>query len=665
MISDEILDRTIASHGIKCSAAELRTLLQRVAVTPAERYRDDWWQVLAPDLTPDATQALRDLLARMPVPTSAADPTRLGRLRDLMSGLKIDAFVVPQADEYQGGSIPLSACRLQWLTDFRGSAGTAVVAAERAWLFVDGRYVLQAQKEVSSGAFEVRHMRHPPIWQHVNEQMAAGSRIGFDPRLHSVADVARITKALEAGGHRLVPLERNPIDILWTDRPPLPFAPLAPHDVKFAGRTAIEKQEEAAGRLRNSKADALVLNQLESIAWLLNIRGGDAAHSPVAQAYAVLFNDGHTELFVERQKATAAVIDHLGNRTAIRDIAEIGDALQEIGRKGSTVALDPDKATQWMHDALERSGARIVKMRDPTIDSRIRKNDVELKNFSDVMERDGAALCRFIRWVGEEPLRSPVTEMAASEHVTRLRAEDPTFRGPSFEPIVAAGPNAAIVHYHATPESDRVIEPGTMLLVDSGGQYLGGTTDITRTIAIGEPSDEARWYFTMVLKSHIALATMRFPKGSTGAPLDAIARAPLWKAGINFDHSTGHGIGSYLSVHELPVSISDKTEEKLDVGMVVSNEPGAYLADRLGVRIENAMTVIAAGTGKTGEQFLGFATLSLAPIDRRLIDVDMLLAEEVAWVDNYHATVRDKLRPRLSGPDADWLDWATAPLARN
>jgi Xaa-Pro aminopeptidase len=663
MISDDILEQTITKHRITCSPHDLRTILERVAATPASRFRGDWWRIVAPDATPDTVWALRNLAALVTLRPAPKDPSRLDRLRAIMLTADIDALIVPQADEHQVSSIPRSARRLEWLTDFSGSAGTAVVARERAWLFVDGRYVLQAQSEVDSSRYEIRHFRTPPIWEYLAEHFAAGSKLGFDPRLHNMTEVRHITQALAPAGHRLVSLERNLIDLLWLDRPPPPLAPLVPHETEYSGRRADEKQDEVAELLRTKQADAFVLNQLEPIAWLLNIRGGDATYSPLPQAYSVVFNDGHTELFVERQKVTPAVMNHLGNRTTVRDIVEFGEALREVGRRGLTVALDPDKATQWMHDALAGAGARIVTVRDPTSEGRTRKNVVELQNFSDAMERDGAALSRFIRWVSEEAIRSPVSEMAASERVIAFRAEDPLFRGPSFEPIVAAGPHAAITHYHPTPETDRLIEPGMLLLVDSGGQYLSGTTDITRTIAIGDPSDEARRYFTIVLKSHVALATARFPKGATGAQLDAIARGPLWKAGINFDHGTGHGIGSYLSVHEGPAGIAEGTNYKLDVGMVISNEPGAYLAGRFGIRIENTITVVPAGLTTEGGVFLAFATLSLAPIDRRLIDLGLLTLEEIAWVDSYHATVRQKIGPRLAGEDAAWLERATAPLA--
>jgi Xaa-Pro aminopeptidase len=660
MIDQKLLSQLVHYAGGR-SIASVEALLQRAAATPSARWRGEWIDLLFPDLPTELANEIREHVVSLPASVTAGG-NRIQELRTLFPQLGIDAFVVPEADEHRGSSIPAFSRRLAWLTGFTGSAGTAVVASKAAWIFVDGRYILQAQTEVDQSVIEPRHFRRPPVWNFLAEQLPAKTRLGYDPRLHGLNEIATMAEVLEPAGIAVIPAEQNPIDRIWTDRPPKPFSAIVPHPDRYAGRSAEDKRMEVAATLRAGGAQAMVVNQLESIAWLLNVRAGDAAHSPVAQSYAIIFDDGHAELFVERDKLTKQVIEHLGNRTTIQDIDGFERALGDVGARGLTVGIDPDRATQRLEQVLRAGGAKVVRLSDPTLALRMRKNPVELEGLRDALARDGAALTKFMRWLSERPLDNLPDELEIAERVTAFRAQDPLFRGPSFPPIVGVGPNGAIIHYHPEQKTNRRLEPGTLLLIDSGGQYLTGTTDITRTFCVGSVPEFEREVFTTVLKSHIALACARFPKGTTGAQIDGIARAPLWKARIDFDHGTGHGIGSYLSVHEGPVRIAPGGDKQLDADLVISNEPGAYFAGRFGIRIENTMVVIQSGPGIESDMFLEFETVSVAPLDRALINIEQLTPEERGWIDRYHVKVRNCVAPFLRDEDLAWLEKATQPL---
>jgi Xaa-Pro aminopeptidase len=661
-MTDDTLAARLAPYAGGRPVADIALLLRRLAATASARWRSEWMALLFPDLPQPLADELQARL-HAPPPADATDlGARIPALRALFPELGIDAFLVPEADEHQGSWLPAHSRRLAWLTGFTGSAGTAVVAREAAWLFVDGRYILQAEGEVDRALIEPRHFRRPPQWTFVAEHLPRDARLGYDPRLHAINEIATIKRTLDPAGVLLVPLEHNPIDRIWTDRPAQPFSAIVPHPGQYAGRSAEEKRMDVAAALTAAGAQAMVINQLESIAWLFNLRAGDAAYAPVAQAYAMVFDDGRAELFVERDKLTREAIEHLGDRTTIQDIDRLERGLAEAGARGLTIAIDPDRATQRLEQVLTASSAKLVRLPDPTLPLRMRKNRTELDGLHDALARDGAALTKFMRWLAALPLDRLPDELEISDRVTGFRAEDALFRGPSFPPIVGVGPNGAIIHYRPEPATNRRLAPGVLLLIDSGGQYLGGTTDITRTFCVGPVPDFERTIFTTVLKSHIALAGVRFPVGTTGAQIDGIARAPLWKAGIEYDHGTGHGIGSYLAVHEGLIRIGPGGDKALHADLVISNEPGAYFAGRFGVRIENTMVVVETGPGTGADMFLGFETVSVAPLDRALIDVALLTPEERRWVDDYHTMVRRRVAPFLGGADLAYLEGATQPL---
>jgi Xaa-Pro aminopeptidase len=661
MESIDVLARLVAQYSSH-PANEVEALIERVAETPSSQWRDDWLELLFPGLPHDAATELRAGMAKIARPVTAGSG-RIAAIRSLFDNLGIDGLIIPQADEYRSSSIPAYACRLQWLTGFSGSAGTAVVMQDAAWLFVDGRYILQAEGEVDRSEIEPRHFRKPPMLEFLTAVLPTGTRLGYDPRLHSLNEIAAIEQALGPAGIALVPVAQNPIDVRWTERPPPPFSAIVPYDDQFSGQAASDKRQQLADAIKQSGAQAFVVNQLESIAWLFNIRAGDATFSPVVQSTAIIHDDGHAEFFVEQEKLTASAIQHLGNQTTIQDIHEFDGALKAAGARGLTVAVDGDNATGRINLALTSAGARVIKIADPILTARMKKNPIELANLRNAMARDGAAMTRFMRWLSELPLDNLPDELEIAERVTDFRAQDELFRGPSFAPIVGIGPNGAVIHYHPTQRTNRRLEAGTLLLLDSGGQYLTGTTDITRTMCVGPAELFERQMFTTVLRSHIALAVARFPEGTSGSQLDGIARAPLWQAGVNFDHGTGHGIGSYLSVHEGPIRIAPGGEKPLHNHLVISNEPGAYFPGRFGIRIENALVVTEGAKGPGGEDFLQFETVTVAPLQRDLIVLDMLTADERTWVDNYHVMVRQQIGPWLDDRDLAWLEAATEKLA--
>jgi len=665
---DAALSRFLADAGLDGPPEAFRARLVRHAAAPRGRPADAWLAILAPGCSPETAAALDRMRDRLAPRPPAPDPTRLDGLRAALGTRGLDGFVVPRADEHQGEYMPAAAERLAWLTGFTGTAGTAVVLADRAVLFVDGRYTLQAGEQVDPERWEIAHLIRTPPAAWLAEAMSAGRRLGYDPRLHSVAAVRRLRAAVEKAGAELVPVEPNPIDDLWVDRPPMPLAPAVPHPVALAGEAAESKRAGLAEGLAADGLDAAVLTSPESVAWLLNLRGGDVPNTPLAVADAVVSADGSVDLFIDAEKLTAEARAHLGNRVAIRPPGALETALDDLGASGRRVRIDPATATEWVRARLERAGARIAEGPDPCVLPRARKNEVEIAGARDAHVRDGAALTRFLRWIDETAPAGGVTELSAAQRLEAFRAASDSYRGPSFDAISGAGPNGAVVHYRVTPDSDRPIAAGSLYLIDSGGQYPAGTTDVTRTVAVGEPDEAMRRAFTLVLRGHIALATARFPPGTTGAQLDALARRYLWQHGLDYDHGTGHGVGSYLGVHEGPQRIASTGSQALEPGMIVSIEPGYYRAGAWGIRIENLAVVVpvpedAPGMAEAERPMLAFDPLTLAPIDRRLIDRESLTAEEVAWVDAYHARVRATLAARLDNPaERAWLEGATAPL---
>jgi Xaa-Pro aminopeptidase len=591
---------------------------------------------------------------------------RLDLLREELARRRLDGFIVPRADEHQGEYVPPCGQRLAWLTGFTGSAGLAIVLKERAALFVDGRYTLQAAAQADTALFEIRHLMDEPPAKWLGGALARGMVVGCDPWLHTPHEVERLKAGALRAGASLAAVDTNPVDAVWPGRPPAPLAPVVPHPERFAGESAAEKRARLAHALAGEGVAAAVLTMPESIAWLLNIRGGDVPHTPLPLSFAVLNDDSSVRLFIDRRKLAPGLDQHLGNGVTIEEPARLGAALDALAKSGQRVQADPATAAAWIFDRLIASGGQIHRAADPCLLPKACKNPVELAGTRAAHRRDGVALSRFLAWLAHEVPRGGLREIAASDRLEAFRREGENFRDLSFPTISGAGSNGAIVHYRATPESEKRLEPGNLYLLDSGAQYLDGTTDITRTIAIGTPSPEMRDRFTRVLKGHIALATARFPKGTTGTQLDAFARRALWEEGLDYDHGTGHGVGSYLGVHEGPQRISKApNSQPLLPGMIVSNEPGYYKTGAYGIRIENLVVVQPLEDGAReadGRDMLRFETLSLAPIDRALIDRGLLDDDEIAWLDSYHARVREALLPLVDRDTAAWLEQATAPL---
>ena len=664
---DAALETLLKEVGSPYDAAGVRALVAGVLAAPAVgTHPGAWLELVAPRMTPSlAAQlaALRAETAKQIAPISPSTAARVSALRAELARRGVHGFLIPRADEHQGEYVPARARRLTWLTGFTGSAGLAVVLPETAAIFVDGRYTLQAEAEVDGAVFERHHLIDdpPPGW--ITKALKPGQTLAYDPWLHTVGDVDRLRAAAELAGGGLKPLDGNAVDAIWRDQPPPPLAPVVPHDVRFAGESAEDKRRKVAESLARERIDAAVITAPDSIAWLLNIRGGDVLHTPLPLSFAVIAADGTVELFIDRRKLTPAVHPHLGNGVSVRAPAEFAAALDALGAAHRRVQADPATASAWIFERLQSAGAQIHRGADPCLVPKASKNAVELEGTRAAHRRDGAALTRFFAWLAHEAPKGTLREIAASDRLEAFRRQGEKFRDLSFDTISGAGSNGAIVHYHATPKTEKTLEPGTLYLVDSGGQYLDGTTDVTRTVAIGTPTAEMRDRFTRVLKGHIALAMCRFPKGTTGSQLDALARHALWQVGLDFDHGTGHGVGSYLNVHEGPHRISKMPNtQPLLAGMIVSDEPGYYKTGAYGIRIENLVVVTPAPLPDAERELLGFETLTLAPIDRNLVDRSLMTRDEIAWLDAYHARVRREISPQVDAGTRAWLDAATEPL---
>ena len=593
---------------------------------------------------------------------------RLGALRARLDEAGLDGFVVPHADAHQNEFLPPDAERLAWLTGFTGSAGTAVVLRDRAAIFVDGRYTLQVRDQTDGELYEFRHLIEEPVAGWLTEHLPAGARLGYDPWLHTKSQAERLARATERVGAELVPVAANPLDAIWRDRPPAPCAPVVPHEGRFAGRDSTDKRTEIAETLKGGSADAVVLTQPDSIAWLLNIRGCDVANTPLTLSYAIIHRTGNVDWYVDGRKLTAATRDALDGGVIVHEPAEFAAGLAALGSAGKSVRLDTATIPEAVRLQLSKTGADIAPGSDPCTLPKAKKNPAEISGTREAHIRDGAALSSFLAWLAKDAPKGGVTELSAAARLRAFRAPDPRFRGLSFETISGSGPNGAIVHYRVTPETDRELLPGDVYLVDSGAQYLDGTTDVTRTVFIddgnGAPA-EARERFTRVLKGHIAVAAARFPAGTHGSQIDALARMSLWEAGLDYDHGTGHGVGAYLGVHEGPKRIS-KTGggTPMEPGMILSNEPGYYKEGAYGIRIENLVVVKEADDAPTGAErsMMDFETITLAPIDRNLIEADLLTDDERSWLNAYHARVRQTLTPLVGEDVRAWLEGATAAI---
>ena len=593
--------------------------------------------------------------------------TRLAALRAELANQGLAGFVVPLTDEHMSEYVGEYAQRLAWISGFGGSAGSAVVMHDRAAMFTDGRYTVQVRSQVPADLFAYEDVPKTSAAQWLGEQAQAGQRIGYDPWLHTSAWVKQAAGQLGACKAELVAVTHNPIDAVWTDRPAPSLAPLEIHDAPFAGRSHADKRAEVAAWLAERQADAVVIAALDSIAWLLNIRGRDVARTPVALAFVIAHKDGSVDLFTAPDKLTPAVRAHLGDAVRCQPRDGFDAALQAMA--GQTVVVDPQSCVAAIFEALNAGGARIVEARDPTVLPRAIKNPTEIAGTVAAHVRDGAALTRFLAWFDAEAPKGGLDELSAAERLRQFRAETNSLEDLSFDTISAAGPNAALPHYRVSPDTNLPIAHDSIYLVDSGGQYRDGTTDVTRTLVVGTPSAEMQDRFTRVLKGHIALARAIFPAGTKGVQLDALARQHLWAAGLDYNHGTGHGVGSYLSVHEGPQRIAAAwsaqpgNDEPLQPGMILSNEPGYYKQGEYGIRIENLVLVERRSAPGSEREIMGFKELTLAPIDRRLVDVSLLAAEERDWWNAYHARVAAEIGPLLTDAgEQSWLEQACAPL---
>ena len=571
----------------------------------------------------------------------------------------VTGFIVPRADEHQNEYVPPGAERLLWLTGFSGSAGIAIVLKDKAALFVDGRYTEQAKSQADRSVFQLRHVVDEPPVDWISQNMGPGEKLGYDPQLHTPDAVSRFSAACRKAGAELVALPANPIDAIWRDRPQPPLGMVSQQRGRFAGESAAAKIERAREALKG--ADGLLISDPHNLAWLFNIRGADVAHTPLPLGFAYLPRAGRPTIFLDARKLTPAVSDELGQLAELREPDALVGFVEQLGKLGSRVSFDASTAPALLTQTLERAGGKAEVGADPVTLMKAAKNKAELAGARAAHERDGAALARFLAWFDAEASQGRLTEIDAVKALESYRRATGALRDISFPTIAGAGPNSALPHYRVSESSNRRIERG-IFLVDSGAQYEDGTTDVTRTIAVGRPTSLMRDRFTRVLKGHIAIARAVFPKGTTGAQIDALARLPLWRAGLDFDHGVGHGVGSYLSVHEGPHRIAKTGTTALVPGMILSNEPGYYASGAFGIRIENLVVVEPRAIPGAEREMLGFETLTLAPIDLRLVDRKLMDDDETKWLNSYHARVRKVLSPLVDPPTRRWLAGETRRL---
>ncbi|WP_454617520.1 aminopeptidase P family protein [Bradyrhizobium cenepequi] len=588
---------------------------------------------------------------------------RLATFREELARRKLTGFVIPRADQQQNEYVAPSEERLAWLTGFTGSAGLAIVLMQEAALFVDGRYTLQAGKQVDPKAWQIQPLVDPPPEHWLATHLSAGDRLGFDPWLHTSAAAERLAAACAKAGAELIAVDSNPVDAIWTERPRPPLGPVSIHGLPFAGEAEAAKLERIRDEINKLGVDALVLSDSHAVAWTFNIRGADVSHTPLPLSYALVPREGRPTVFIDHRKLSNLTRDHLEQSADVEEPDRLTLKLTELAQRGASIALDSATAADALNRLITTAGGKPVRGNDPVSLLKAVKNAAEIQGTRTAHQRDAVALARFLAWIDREAPAGGLTEIDTVEALETFRRETGALKDVSFPTIAGTGPNGAIVHYRVTRKSNRRIASGDLLLIDSGAQYEDGTTDVTRTIAIGKPTAEMRDRFTRVLRGHIAIARAVFPDGTTGAQLDTLARQYLWQAGIDFEHGTGHGVGSYLSVHEGPARISKLGITPLKRGMILSNEPGYYKTDAYGIRIENLELVIGIDIAGAEKPMNAFETLTLAPIDRRLIDVTMLSEAELNWLNDYHARVRAEVRPHLDDDATKlWLDEATTAL---
>jgi Xaa-Pro aminopeptidase len=575
---------------------------------------------------------------------------KLSALRAVLEKEGVDGFIIPRADEYQGEYVPDSANRLHWISGFTGSAGIAIVLKDKAAVLSDGRYTIQLKQQVDPGLFELGDSTKISAADWVSANASKDFTLGYDPRLHTPREI----KTFEDKGLALKPLAVNPVDMVWDDRPLAPSAKVELFPMSSAGVSAQDKLDQAAEQVRNMKCDAAVIALPDSIAWLLNVRSNDIPHIPVALSYAIIRADGTFDWFIDEKRVPESVRATFGNRVMILPPEYVEQSLAALAKK--KVLIDGRRTSIWFFETLKKHGAEIVDAKDPVIPLKACKNKAEQESMRRAHVRDGVAMVKFLKWFSREAVREMLTEMDVEAKLEEFRREAPEYKDSSFDTIAGFGPNGAIVHYRATPETNARIERWNMLLLDSGAQYIDGTTDITRTIAVGEPTPEMKEHFTLVLKGHIAVASARFPQGTTGAQIDALARVPLWQRNLDYAHGTGHGVGCYLSVHEEAASLSTRGQDAIEPGMILSNEPGFYKEGAYGIRIENLLLTHQDGVCEaTGKPMLAFETLTFALIDKSLVMVEMLSPDEQFWLANYHKRVFAELSPYLDPATAEWL----------
>ncbi len=596
--------------------------------------------------------------------TPAASSDRVEALLRELKKRRLKGFLVPHSDQHQNEFLPPSEERLAWLTGFTGSAGVAIVTASGSALFVDGRYILQAPEQVDTEIFEVLQIPKAKPSEWLKSKLVRNNAVGYDARLHTISEIERLTKSLGAAGIRLRALKDNPIDRIWgTDRPAPPQAEIFAQPLEFAGKGSGEKLIHVQMELVEAEHDAVLLTSPESICWLFNYRGGDIRHTPVALAHAIVPAKGRPTLFIDAEKVGEPMRDALKPFTDIAAPDELDAALTKLAKSGAKVRLDEGSASMHFANVLSAGGTKHVAGGDPCTLPKAIKTNAEQQGARSAQLRDGVAMARFLAWLDEVGETGRVDEVSAAIKLEEFRRETGQLKDISFDTIAASGPHGAIVHYRPTNDSKRVLDRNSLFLIDSGGQYTDGTTDVTRTVAVGKPTAEMKRHYGLVLRCHIAIASARFPEGSRGQDLDPFARGPLWAAGLDFDHGTGHGVGSYLSVHEGPQRISRLATEELESGMILSNEPGFYREGQYGIRLENLVLVRPAEKIDGGERkMLSFETLTLVPFDRRLIDPKQLMPWELDWLNDYHVRVREKLEPLIASEDRPWLRHATAPI---
>ncbi len=662
------LEKLIASEVSDLKFSDLKIKLMAAAAAPIRTDSDYIFDHFLPDRSlelDELVKKIRRLLAadiRKTVLSPENSKLRLADLRAEMISLGIDAFIVPLNDEFHGEAAPASSERLKWLTGFTGSAGYAAVLKDKAAIFVDGRYTLQVRQEVDVQLFEPCNVPQVTLSEWFSDNMKEDEIVGFDPWLHTESSVTALKAALGKSKLIFKSLSENPIDRVWDDRPPAPLALVVPHTDQFSGQSSRDKRAEIADILSKDNVDAVVHTLPDATAWLLNIRGADLPSTPFALGFSILRKDQTVDLFLPPEKLSTDLSAHLGNGVRLHAPDQLSELL--LALKGQTVQIDPATTSQWIVNKLVEAGATITRAADPCLLPKATKNETELAGTRNAHIRDGVAVTKFLEWLSIETPKGTVDEISAEQKLYSFRSEGENFKDTSFATISGAGPNGAIVHYRVTPKTNRKLEAGNLYLVDSGGQYLDGTTDITRTVAIGTPTEEMKDRFTRVLQGHIALALAKFPIGTTGSQLDTLARMPLWKQGLDYDHGTGHGVGSYLSVHEGPHRISKMPSPvALRPGMILSNEPGYYKTGEFGIRIESLVAVKAADAPDGAERaILEFETLTFAPIDKNTINSEILDNSEKQWLNAYHQNVWEKVSPFVGETTLKWLKTATAPI---